>query len=171
MAKKRRKKKPCSITFHLPKEDITLNFEYYEFIRPENRQAKYGYIYFENSKDIMSTAYEKWHHMVFKYALEHKPQYRPQPCDATVKIYDEESPDIIKEVFRLTKVLPERSMTGPLNDKKPKEKVVEYVDYKYYDKIAIEENIQNNDNNEEIESNIGDSGNGSVDTACTGSAE
>lgn len=154
---KRRKKKPCSITFHLPKEDITLNFEYYEFISSGSRTAKYKFIYFENSTDVMSTAYEKWHQMVFKYAFDPKPRYKPKPCDATVKIYDEEHNNII-EVFRLTEVLPERSMTGPLNDKKPKEKVVKYVDYKYLEKITIEEDLLTNNNDEEINNNIGDSG-------------
>ena len=136
---KRRKKKPCSITFHLPKEDITLSFEYYEFISSGSRMAKHKFIYFENSKDVMSTAYERWHQMVFKYAFEPIPKYRPQPCDATVKIYDEESSDIIKEVFRLTEVLPERSMTGPKDPKTPDEKVVGYADYRFVDKITIEE--------------------------------
>ena len=136
---KRRKKKPCSITFHLPKEDISLSFEYYEFISPGSRMAKHKFIYFENSKDVMSTAYERWHQMVFKYAFEPIPKYRPQPCDATVKIYDEESSDIIKEVFRLTEVLPERSMTGPKDSKTPDEKVVGYADYRFVDKITIEE--------------------------------
>ena len=139
---KRRKKKPCSITFHLPKEDITLSFEYYEFISSGSRRGKHKFIYFENSKDVMSTAYERWHQMVFKYAFEPKPKYRPQPCDATVKIYDEESSDIIKEVFRLTEVLPERSMTGPKDPKTPDEKVVGYADYRFVDKIAIEEQIK-----------------------------
>lgn len=152
---KRQKKKPCSITFHLPKEDITLSFEYYEFISPGSRKARYKFIYLENSTDVMSTAYEKWHQMVFKYAFEQKPKYRPQPCDATVKIYDEESNDIIKEVFRLTEVLPERSMTGPKDPKTPDEKVVGYADYRYSEKIAIEDNIQTNDNDEEINNYIG----------------
>ena len=136
---KRRKKKPCSITFHLPKEDISLSFEYYEFISSGSRRAKHKFIYFENSKDVMSTAYEEWHQMVFKYAFEPIPKYRPQPCDATVKIYDEESSDIIKEVFRLTEVLPERSMTGPKDPRTPDEKVVGYADYRFVDKITIEE--------------------------------
>ena len=136
---KRRKKKPCSITFHLPKEDITLNFEYYEFISPGSRQAKHKFIYFEDSADVMSPAYERWHEMVFKYAFDPKPKYRPQPCDATVKIYDAESSDIIKEVFRLTEVLPERSMIGPKDPKTPDEKVVGYADYRFVDKITIEE--------------------------------
>ena len=161
MAKKR-KKKPCSITFHLPKEDIMLNFEYYEFISPGSRRAKHKFIYFENSSDIMSPAYEKWHQMVFKYAFDPKPKYRPQPCDATVRIYDEECNDIIKEVFRLTEVLPERSMTGPKDPKIPKDKAVEYADYKYSEKIEIkieiEDNIQTNDNDEEIDNYVGDSG-------------
>ena len=137
---KRRKKKPCSITFHLPKEDITLSFEYYEFISSGSRRARYKFIYFENSKDVMSPAYERWHQMVFKYAFEPKPKYRPQPCDATVKIYDEESSDIIKEVFRLTEVLPERSMTGPKDPRTPDEKVVGYADYRYIDRVQIIEN-------------------------------
>ena len=134
---KRRKKKPCSITFHLPKEDITLSFEFYEFIAA-GRGARHQYIYFENSTDVLSAAYEKWHQMVFKYAFDPKPKYRPQPCDATVKIYDEESSDIIKEVFRLTEVLPERSMIGPKDSKTPDEKVVGYADYRYLEKIDIE---------------------------------
>ena len=137
---KRRKKKPCSITFHLPKEDITLSFEYYELISSGSRRARYKFIYFENSTDVMSTAYERWHQMVFKYAFDPKPKYRPQPCDATVKIYDEESSDIIKEVFRLTEVLPERSMTGPKDPKTPDEKVVGYADYRYIDRVQIIEN-------------------------------
>ena len=78
--------------------------------------------------------------MVFKYAFEPKPKYRPQPCDATVKIYDEESSDIIKEVFRLTEVLPERSMTGPKDPRTPDEKVVGYADYRYIDRVQIIEN-------------------------------
>lgn len=134
---KRRKKKPCSITFHLPKEDFTMNFEYHEFVNPGNRKARYKFIYFENSTDVMSSAYEKWHQMVFKYAFDSKPKYRPQPCDATVKIYDEERNNII-EVFRLRDVLPERSMTGPKNPKTPDEKVVKYVDYKYLDEVKGE---------------------------------
>lgn len=139
MAKKR-KKKPCSITFHLPKEDITLDFDYYKFISPGSRMAKHKFIYFENSTDVMSAAYEKWHQMVFKYAFEPKPKYKPRPCDATVRIYDEECPDIIKEVFRLTEVLPERSMTGPKDLKTPNDKVVEYADYRYLEKIILTNN-------------------------------
>lgn len=171
MAKKRRKKKPCSITFHLPKEDITHSFDYYEFISPGSRKARYKFIYFENSTDVMSTAYEKWHQMVFKYAFDPKPKYRPQPCDATVKIYDEESHYIIKEVFRLSEVLPERSMTGPKEPKRPDEKVVKYADYRYSEKIEIEDNLQTNDNDEEIDNYIGDSGACGDGTSRTCSAE
>ena len=132
---KRGKKKPCSITFHLPKEDIVLNFEYHEFVTATNRDAKYKYIYFEESKDVISDTYEKWHERVFDFSHKRK----PQPCEATVRLYDEESSDIIKEVFRLTEVLPERSMTGPKDPKKPDEKVVGYADYRFVDKIKIEE--------------------------------
>lgn len=168
---KRRKKKPCSITFHLPKEDITLNFEYYEFISPRSRKAKHKFIYFEDSADVMSPAYEKWHEMVFKYAFDPKPKYRPRPCDATVRTYDEEGNNII-EVFRLTEVLPERSMTGPKNPKLPDEKVVGYADYKFSEKIEIEieDNIQTNDNDEEIDNYIGDSGICGDDSSRTCSA-
>ena len=93
---KRRKKKPCSITFHLPKEDITLNFDYHEFIAA-GRGAKHQYIYFENSTDILSKSYERWHQQVFDISRKRK----PKPCEATVRLYEEERNNII-EVFRLT---------------------------------------------------------------------
>lgn len=129
---KRRRKKPCSITFHLPKEDIVLNFEYHEFVSATNRDAKYKYIYFEESKDVISDTYEKWHERVFDFSHKRK----PQPCEATVRLYDEERNNII-EVFRLTEVLPERSVIGPKDDKSPEAKVVECADYRYIDRVQI----------------------------------
>ena len=132
---KRRNKKPCSITFHLPKEDIMLNFEHYEFVSAASRDAKYKYIYFEKSNDIVSGTYEEWHDRVFDFGHKRK----AKPCEATVKLYDEERNNII-EVFRLTEVLPERSVIGPKDDKRPDERVVECADYRFVERVQITEN-------------------------------
>ncbi len=137
---KRRKKKPCSITFHLPKEDITLNFDYHEFVAAASRGAKHHYIYFENSKDVLCKAYEQWHERVFDFSHKRK----PKPCEATVRLFDEEGNNIT-EVFRLTEVLPERSVIGPKDDKRPDERVIECADYRYLEReqITDKEEINN----------------------------
>ena len=139
---KRGKKKPCSITFHLPKEDIVLNFEYYEFVTATSRDAKHKYIYFEGSKDIINDTYERWHERVFDFSHKRK----PKPCEATVRLYDEERNNII-EVFRLTEVLPERSVIGPKDDKMPDERVVECADYRFIERVQSTENrVQSTEN-------------------------
>lgn len=62
-----------------------------------------------------------------------------EPCEATVRLYDEYRNNII-EVFRLTEVLPERSVIGPRDDKRPDERVVECADYRFVDRVEITDN-------------------------------
>lgn len=113
-------------------EDITLSFDYYEFITA-GRGAKHQYIYFENSKDVLSKSYEQWHRQVFNINRKQK----PRSCEATVRLYDAERENIIG-VFRLTELLPERSVIGPENDNKPDERVIECADYRFLEKIESE---------------------------------
>lgn len=132
---KRGKTRPCSITFHLPKEDIILSFEYYEFVSAASRDVKHKYIYFERSEDVICDTYENWHKRVFDFG--HRGKH--EPCEATVRLYDEHRNNII-EVFRLTEVLPERSVIGPRDDKRPDERVVECADYRFVDRVEITDN-------------------------------